>query len=113
MSGGTGIGDSIDKIAGGANRKGSFFIGTSAVTFGTYAYLVVNADCIFTTLETNVGRDCLAGHLGQGSFQPGETESDGLNLSGATVSKGMVIYPPNQETFLNITLSQGSLLAYS
>lgn len=107
MSGGTGIGDSIDKIAGGANRKGSFFIGTVAITFGKYAYLVVNADCVFTVLQTNTDRDCLLGH------DPDSDLGGGLNLATQTISKGMVIYPPDQETFLNVTLSSGSVLAYS
>ncbi len=109
---GPGDGNSIDKMAGGSNNRGSKFIDTAAVTWGDFEYLVVNADCVFTTLTTDVGRDCLLGHLAEGSFQPGESESDGLNLAGQTVAKGMVIYPPNEELFKDVTLSSGSVLAY-
>lgn len=96
----------IDTIAGGANQKGSFFIDTNAVTFGEYQYLVANADCVFTVLQTNTDRDLLLGH-GEGGDLGG-----GLNLAGQTVGKGMVIYPPDRETIRNVTLSSGSVLAY-
>jgi len=98
---------SIDTIAGGANLTGSFFIDTVAVTFGEYRYLVVNADCVFTVLQTNTGRDLLLGHGAGGDL------GDGLNLAGQTVGKGMVIYPIGRETIKNVTLSSGSVLAYS
>lgn len=97
---------SLDLIAGGANFKGSFFIDTNAVTFGKYRYLVVNADCVFTTLQTNTDRNLLLGH-GEGGDLGG-----GLNLAGQTVGKGMVIYPIGVETIKNVTLSSGSVLAY-
>ncbi len=96
----------IDTIAGGANQLGSFFIDTTAVTFGKFQYLVVNVDCVFTVLTTNTGRDLLLDHGEGGDF------GDGLNLAGQTVGKGLVIYPIGRETIKNVTLSIGSVLAY-
>lgn len=99
-------GHSVDTIAGGANQKGSTFITTDAVTWGEYQYLVVNADCVFTVLQTNTDRDLLLGHGEGGDL------GEGLNLAGQTVAKGMVIYPIGRETIKNITLASGSVLAY-
>lgn len=100
------LGQSINVIAGGANSLGSFYIDTVAVTFGKYQYLVIDADCVFTVLQTNTGRDLLLGH-GEGGDLGG-----GLNLAGKTVAKGMVIYPIGIETIKNVTLLSGSVIAY-
>lgn len=105
----SGDGFNIDKMAGGSNELGSIFIDTTAVTWGKFQYLVVNADCVFTVLTTNLNRDCLLGHE---AIADTNDYNDGLNLAGQTVTKGMIIYPPKGETFLNITLSSGSVLAY-
>ena len=102
-----GDGYSIDKMAGGSDNLGSYLIDSNqAVTWGKYQYLVVNDDCVFTVLQTKTDRNLLLGHGAGGDL------GGGLNLAGVTVAKGMVIYPPDRETILNVTLSSGSVLAY-
>ena len=102
-----GDGYSIDKMAGGSDQRGSYYIDSAqAVTWGKYQYLVVNADAVFTVLQTNTDRNLLLAHGAGGDL------GGGLNLAGVTVAKGMVIYPPDRETILNVTLSSGSVLAY-
>lgn len=107
----------LQKLTGGTKKLGSYFIDSNqAVTWGDYEYLVVNAECVFTVLQTISSRNLLAAHAVDDGF------GDGLNLSGATVAKGIVIYPPlsprsgnagsNDDNILNVTLSSGSVIAY-
>ena len=104
---GPGDGKSIDKMAGGSNNRGSYYIDSAqAVTWGAYQYLVVNADAVFTVLQTNTDRNLLLAHGAGGDLGPG------LNLATFTIAKGMVIYPPDNELILNVTLASGSVLAY-
>ena len=68
---------------------------------------------VYSTLSTNeTNRNCLSGHEEIPDYQAKDNYNDGLNLAGATIAKGMVIYAPKGETFKNITLSSGSVLAY-
>lgn len=105
-----GDGFNIDKIAGGSNNLGSYLITSGqAVSWGQYQYLVVNEDCVFTVLSTAGGKDLLPAHNGSGT--------GGLNLTGMTVTKGMVIVPIGDTSkpdnlIKNVTVSSGSVLAY-
>jgi len=89
----------------GSTQEGSVFIDSTdaLVTDGNYQYLIVNADCVFATLNTEDGRDLLAARSG---------DSGGLNLSGFTISKGMNILAPAGAIIKQIDLTSGSILAY-
>ena len=100
-----GDGFNIDKMAGGSNNLGSYFINSSqAVSWGEFQYLVVNADCVFSVLTTSANRNLMTAHTGDGS--------GGMNIGTNTISKGMVIVPPNNEFITAVTITSGSVLAY-
>ena len=82
----------IQNLLGG---NGCRFI-DSAVTGQTFYCLVVNADCVLTTLTTIGGVNLITQY----------------NLSGKTLKQGMVIPCFNGDYIANVTPSSGSLIGY-
>jgi len=82
----------IQNILGG---NGCRFI-DAASTGNTFYCIVVNADCILTTLTSRGGVDLLAAY----------------NLSGKTLKQGMLIPMQNGDVIKDVTPSSGSVIGY-
>lgn len=68
----------------------------SASTANRFYVIVVNADCVLTTLTTANGQDLLTQY----------------GLSGKTLKQGMLIPAFNGDPIANITPSSGSVIGY-
>jgi hypothetical protein len=75
--------------------NGCKFIDTAS-TGNTFYVLVVNADCVLTTLSTVGGQNLLTQY----------------GLSGKTLKQGMLIPAFNGDPIANITPSSGSVIGY-
>jgi hypothetical protein len=82
----------IQNILGG---NGCRFI-DAASTGNTFYCIVVNSDCVLTTLTSRGGTDLLTAY----------------NLSGKTLKQGMLIPMQNGDVIAAVTPSSGSVIGY-
>lgn len=73
-----------------------FIDSTSAATGRRFFALVINSDCVITTLLTTGNQNLLTQY----------------NLSGKTLKQGMLIPMYNGDTIATVTLASGSVIGY-
>lgn len=83
----------LDKVAGGNDIR---YIETATASNGKFYALVVNTDTVFTTLTDKDNNDLVSIY----------------NLSGNTISTGMLIPCYNNVPITTIKLASGSCIAY-
>jgi len=83
----------LDKLAGGNDMR---YIGTATASDSRFYAIVVNSDCVFTTLTDKDNNDLVAIY----------------NLSGNTISTGMLIPCYNNVPITTVKLASGSAIGY-